>query len=36
LGQDYIRPDVLPTLGSSPKDAADAMVDIIVRGLPRP
>lgn len=36
LGQEYIRPDVLPTLGSSPKDAADAMVDIVVRGLPRP
>jgi AcrR family transcriptional regulator len=36
LGQDYIRPDVLPTLGSSPKAAADDMVDIILRGLPRP
>ncbi len=36
LGQDYIRPDVLPTLASSPKAAADEMVEIILRGLPRP
>jgi AcrR family transcriptional regulator len=36
LGQDYIRPDVLPSLVSSPKAAADEMVDIILRGLPRP
>jgi AcrR family transcriptional regulator len=36
LGQDFIRADVLPTLRSSPKVAADAVVDIVLRGLPRP
>ena len=36
LGQDFIRADVLPTLQSSPKVAADAVVDIVLRGLPRP
>ena len=36
LGQDFIRPEVLPTLRSSPKVAADAIVDIVLRGLPRP
>ncbi len=33
LGADFASPDVLPTLGSSPKDAADAVVDIVLRGL---
>ena len=36
LGQDFIRPEVLPTLRSSPKVAADEVVEIILRGLPRP
>jgi AcrR family transcriptional regulator len=36
LGQDFIRPEVLPTLRSSPKVAADEVVDIVLRGLPRP
>ena len=36
LGQDFIRPEVLRTLRSSPKVAADAVVDIVLRGLPRP
>jgi len=36
LGQDFIRPEVLATLGSSPKAAADEVVDIVLRGLPRP
>lgn len=36
LGQDFIRPEVLPTLRSSPKVAADAVVDIVLAGLPRP
>lgn len=36
LGQDFIRADVLPTLRSSPKVAADAVVDIVLAGLPRP
>ncbi|MFN8017174.1 MAG: TetR/AcrR family transcriptional regulator [Acidimicrobiales bacterium] len=36
LGQDFIRPEVLGTLRSSPKVAADEVVEIILRGLPRP
>lgn len=36
VGQDFIRPEVLATLRSSPKAAADEVVDIILRGLPRP
>ncbi len=36
LGQEFIRADVLPTLRTSPKAAADAVVDIVLRGLPRP
>ena len=35
LGAEFASPDVLPTLASSPKDAADAMVDIVLAGLPR-
>lgn len=33
LGSDFTRPGVIPTLRSSPKDAADAVVDLILRGL---
>jgi hypothetical protein len=33
LGSDFIRPDVLPTLQTSAKQAADAVVDLILRGL---
>lgn len=35
LGAELARPEVMPTLDSSPKDAADAMVDVVLRGLPR-
>jgi AcrR family transcriptional regulator len=33
LGADLSRPEVITTLRSSPKEAADAVLDIIVRGL---
>ncbi len=33
LGADFAGPDVLPTLATSPKDAADAVVDIVLAGL---
>lgn len=33
LGREFARPAVLPTLATSPKDAADAMVDVVLRGL---
>jgi AcrR family transcriptional regulator len=33
LGQDFIAPEVMATLRSSPKVAADGVVDIILRGL---
>jgi len=33
LGSDFIRPDVIPTLRSSPKDAADTVVDLMLSGL---
>jgi hypothetical protein len=33
LGGDLSRPEVITTLRSSPKEAADAVLDIIVRGL---
>lgn len=33
LGSAFARPDVIPTLRDSPKAAADAMVDVILRGL---
>ena len=35
LGAEFASPEVMPTLASSPKDAADAMVDIVLAGLPR-
>ena len=33
LGRDLSRPEVMATLGSSPKDAADGIVDVVLRGL---
>lgn len=33
LGRRFSQPDVLPTLRSSPKEAADEVVDLILRGL---
>jgi AcrR family transcriptional regulator len=33
LGREFSGPDVIGTLASSPKEAADAVVDIILRGL---
>lgn len=35
LGRDFARPEVLPMLRSSPKEAADAMVALVLRGLDR-
>jgi AcrR family transcriptional regulator len=35
VGRDLSRPEVLVTLQSSPKEAADSVVDIVLRGLPR-
>jgi len=36
LGQEFIRPEVMATLRTPPKDAADAVVDLILRGLAAP
>ncbi len=33
LGADFASPEVLPTLASTPKQAADAVVDVVLRGL---
>lgn len=33
LGRRFSQPDVIPTLRSSPKDAADDVVDLLLRGL---
>ena len=33
LGRDLSRPDVIPTLRTSPKAAADAVMDLILKGL---
>lgn len=33
VGADFARPDVLPTLHTSPQAAADAVVDVVLRGL---
>lgn len=33
LGRDLSRPEVMATLTSSPKDAADSVVDVLLRGL---
>lgn len=35
VGRDFSRPEVLATLQSPPKEAADAVVDVILRGLRR-
>ncbi len=35
LGREFSRLDVMPDLASSPKEAADAMVDIVIEGLRR-
>jgi len=35
VGRDFSKPEVLATLRSSPKDAADAVVDILLAGLGR-
>jgi hypothetical protein len=32
----YSRPEVIPTLRTSPKQAADAVVELILRGLRPP
>jgi AcrR family transcriptional regulator len=36
LGRLYSRPEVIPTLRTSPKQAADAVVELILRGLRPP
>jgi AcrR family transcriptional regulator len=36
VGRQFARPEVMSTLRSSPKDAADAVVDVILRGLRHP
>lgn len=33
LGRDFASPDILPTLRTTPKDAADAVVELMLRGL---
>lgn len=33
LGRDLARPEVIPTLRSSPKEAADEVLDLLLRGL---
>ena len=33
LGRFFSRPRLIPTLGSSPKEAADEVVDLVLRGL---
>ena len=35
LGRDFARPEVTATLRTSPKQAADAMVDVVLAGLRR-
>jgi len=36
VGQEFIRPEVMATLRTPPKDAADTVVDLILRGLAAP
>lgn len=36
LGSDLSRPEVMATLRTSPKEAADAIVDVLLRGLTAP
>jgi AcrR family transcriptional regulator len=33
LGRDLARPDIIPTLGTTPKRAADEVLDVMLRGL---
>lgn len=33
LGRFFLRPEITPTLRSSPKEAADQVVDLVLRGL---
>ena len=33
LGAAFVQPEVMPTLATSPKDAADAMVELVLAGL---
>jgi AcrR family transcriptional regulator len=33
VGRDFTRPEVLSTLRSAPKEAADNVVDVVIRGL---
>lgn len=35
VGRDFARPEVISTLRTSPKEAADAVVDVLLRGLER-
>jgi AcrR family transcriptional regulator len=35
VGRDFSRPEVLATLRSTPKEAADHIVDVMIRGLTR-
>jgi AcrR family transcriptional regulator len=36
VGQEFIRPEVMATLRTPPKDAADTVVDLVLRGLTAP
>jgi hypothetical protein len=36
LGSEFTRPEVYATLRSSPKDAADTVVGVVLRGLGAP
>jgi hypothetical protein len=36
VGRELARPDVTPALESSPRESADAIVAVIVRGLRNP
>lgn len=33
LGRDFARPDVMSALGTPPREAADTMVEVVLRGL---
>ena len=35
LGRDFARPDVMTQLATTPKAAADAMLEVVLAGLPR-
>ena len=36
LGADFAKPDVLGEIQTSPKDAADLVVELVLQGLARP